>query len=147
MKTIQEQIAVMQHFAAGGKVELQYTDGSWKLCDAPQWSWLLSDYRIAEGDPYAELKAAAADPRKQIRDKVANTPWYDSTSYAVFALPASHYEIRDKPKPPRKIKLLAWLGTDHVLRHVEEGYEVPYGFHADAQHVPAEDKEIEVEDD
>ena len=45
----------------------------------------------------------------------------------------------------KKVKLLAWLGTDHVLRHVEEGYEVPYGFHADAHRVPAEDKEIEVE--
>lgn len=48
MKTIQEQIAVMQHFAAGGKIEMQRTDGSWKLNDEPQWEWSCVDYRIAE---------------------------------------------------------------------------------------------------
>ena len=37
MKTIREQIAVMQHFADGGKVEMQYADGTWKLNESPQW--------------------------------------------------------------------------------------------------------------
>ena len=56
MKTIQEQIAVMQHFAAGGKVERDYGANGWGVVFNPTWNWLFSDYRIAEEvDPYAEL--------------------------------------------------------------------------------------------
>ena len=145
MKTIQEQIAVMQHFVDGGRVERMDYKGDWHLVSALVWDWHVWDYRIVEEeevDPYAELKLAAADPTKQIRDKVANTPWYDSTSFAVFTLPASHYEIRDKPKPMKKVKLLAWFTGERLTWMSEE-----YSPLEQWRRVPAEDKEIEVEDD
>lgn len=60
MKTIQEQIAVMQHFAEGG--ELEFSSGvNWLGCTVPSWNWQTFDYRIKQPvDPYAELKTAAA---------------------------------------------------------------------------------------
>ncbi len=139
MKTIQEQIAVMQHFADGGQVERMNYKGDWCIASAPVWDWHVFDYRIAEIDPYAELKKSAADPTKQIRVNVANAPWYDSTSFVVFTLSASHYEIRDKPK---KVKLLAWFTGERLVWVVEE-----YTVLSDWKRVPSEDKEIEVADD
>lgn len=100
------------------------------------------DIENKEADPYTELKAAAKDPTKQIRDKVANAPWYDcgdATKFA-FILPASHYEIRDKPKT-KKVKLLAYL-TSTGLEWRKEWISAPDSW----VRVPSEDKEIEVEE-
>jgi len=50
MKTIQEQIAVMQHFANGGKVEYlsNEIDNIWYQCTHPSWNWIECQFRIAQ---------------------------------------------------------------------------------------------------
>lgn len=49
MKTIQERIEVMQHFANGGEVEF-YSDFNkrWEETSTPEWDWRSTDYRIKE---------------------------------------------------------------------------------------------------
>lgn len=49
MKTIEEQIAVMQHFANGGKVEV-FDSGyeSWEELESTDFNWGYRDYRIKE---------------------------------------------------------------------------------------------------
>jgi hypothetical protein len=101
-----------------GNTKLQYkTDISGIsgviLADTLYWSDSVFMYRIVkkeeEVDPYAKLKAATQDQTKQLYvygDKVY--PAFDG-EYWFFAYPPEVYEVRDKPKPTRKIKLLAWL--------------------------------------
>lgn len=61
MKTIQEIIKVMQHFANGGEVECR-TARDWFTAPNPSWNWGSADYRIKQPvDPYAELKALTTD--------------------------------------------------------------------------------------
>ena len=49
MTTLQEQIAVMQHFANGGEVECKTTHGTiWSKTTHPLWNWPTGDYRIAQ---------------------------------------------------------------------------------------------------
>lgn len=45
---LEEQIAVMQHFANGGKVEtrIRDTDDEWKPFSDPLWNWIVFEYRI-----------------------------------------------------------------------------------------------------
>ena len=148
MKTIQEQIAVMQHFADGGRVERMDYKGDWHLASAPVWDWHVWDYRIAEEvDPYSELKLAAADPTKQIRllderGRGDHGPWQDAGYGRKWVFPPEEYEIRDKPKPMKKVKLLAWFTGERLVWVVEE-----YTVLSDWKRVPSEDKEIEVADD
>ncbi len=149
MKTDKEKVEVMQHFTAGGKVEMQCTDGSWKLNAAPQWNWGTTDYLIAEeADPYAELKKADKDSTKQIRSldirgRGDHGPWQDAGYGWKWVFPPEEYEIRDKPKPMKKVKLLAWFDEmegDLIWR--KEGY--PMSNMIWKQRVPSEDKELEV---
>ena len=48
MKTIEEQIKVMQHFANGGVVEIYVVTEGWIDSNKPGWDWTCSDYRIKE---------------------------------------------------------------------------------------------------
>lgn len=49
MKTIEEQIAVMQHFANGGEVEYyNRNEDIWQLKDMGNFNWKSVDYRIKE---------------------------------------------------------------------------------------------------
>ena len=49
VKTIQEQIEVMQHFANGGKIETKaFHNIDWIGVDNPSWDWYIQDYRIKE---------------------------------------------------------------------------------------------------
>lgn len=49
MKTIEEKIAVMQAFADGREIEVKVEGGSeWVKASAPEWNWLLFDYRVKE---------------------------------------------------------------------------------------------------
>ena len=49
MKTIQEQIEVMQHFANGGEVEFYSNfNKRWEESSTPVWDWRSTDYRIKE---------------------------------------------------------------------------------------------------
>ena len=47
MKTIQEQIEVMQHYANGGGVEI-FSNNNWVDAISPGWNWNHCDYRIKE---------------------------------------------------------------------------------------------------
>lgn len=47
MKTIQEQIEVMQHYANGGEIEFNNGE-EWMIISEPQWNWYDCDYRIKE---------------------------------------------------------------------------------------------------
>ena len=47
MKTIQEQIQVMQHYANGGGVEI-FSNDNWVDAINPGWNWNHCDYRIKE---------------------------------------------------------------------------------------------------
>ena len=85
------------------KIERQTNNGNWIPCPFPTWIAEVN-YRIK--DPYAELKAAAADPTKQVRCGLG--PWMDGGEYAWEWLDGPHhYEIRDKPKP--KVKMWQWI--------------------------------------
>lgn len=108
------------------------------------WDWdCVTAYRIfKEVDPYAELKAAAKDPTKQIRCTRTET-WINSTSDGrqwAFSFSPEEYEIRDKPKPTKKVKLLAWYYPGDNKFTYEEN-KPGYGW----TRVPSEDKEIEIE--
>jgi len=140
MKTIQDIIKVMQHFANGGEVECR-TARDWFNAPNPSWNWGSADYRIKQPvDPYAELKAAAKDPTKQVR-VTGDDRWVDVGSHWSWDLPVSRYEIRDKPKPMKKVKLLAWF-TGERLTWMSEDYSPLEHWNR----APSEDKEIEVEE-
>ena len=47
IKTIQEQIEVMQHYANGGNIEI-FTNEKWVDAVSPGWNWNHCDYRIKE---------------------------------------------------------------------------------------------------
>ncbi len=49
MKTIQEQIKVMQHFANGAEIEfVEHEKLDWTYTEKPVWNWKKCDYRIKE---------------------------------------------------------------------------------------------------
>jgi len=110
---------------------------------------ILYYHIIKEADPYAELKAAAKDPTKQIRHLGYNSDgeqaWSDwvshkDTSIWSWKLPINNYEIRDKPKT-KKVKLLAWITDSGTFFRAIDGTYVSSVW----KRVPSEDKEIEVE--
>jgi len=105
-------------------------------------------YRVIEekADPYAELKAAAKDPTKQIKYTYPDgdtSGWHDYNHDWSFQGLLSGYEIRDKPK---KIKLLAWVEANGNLNWRTEGYEYGPCWTLIWKRIPSEDKEIEVEE-
>ena len=53
MKTIQEMMDVMLHFAMGGKVEVIgcTPNEEWVPTQNPTWAWDANDYRIAKPEP------------------------------------------------------------------------------------------------
>lgn len=49
MKSVQEKIKVMEHYANGGEIETTYNNGtSWVTVENPAWNWVTCDYRIKE---------------------------------------------------------------------------------------------------
>ena len=140
MKTTGEMIEVMTHFANGGEVETGFPEeGEWWTPSEPAWNWSVYDYRIKQVDPYAELKAAAADPTKQIR-VTGDKRWLDAGSYWSWDLPVSRYEIREKPGK-KKITMLAWYDGGKLFWQSDE-YKVAWS----GKRVPMQDKVIEVEE-
>jgi hypothetical protein len=139
--------------AAGTVVEVIYKGGpTIIMVQAHFIRWGHADkirdiiaYRVikeAETDPYAELKAAAKDPTKQIKytfpDGVSDG-WHDYNHDWSFQGLLSGYEVRNKPQ---KIKLLAYIGgsNEELLWRIE-GYEMSSYW----KRVPSEDKEVDVE--
>ena len=140
MKTLEEKIAVMQHYTNGGEVEFRET-GKWIQTPVPVWNWSLFDYRIKEvADPYAELKAAnTPGSGKQIRLRALKT-WHEAGHDWKFDAPVDQYEIRNKP---RRIKLLAWFDTTE-LRWLPESRTTAIG--PNWKRMPNQDIEDEVEE-
>ena len=48
MKTINEMVKVMQHYANGGEVEIYDGNNGWVDTYKPVWEWVCFDYRIKE---------------------------------------------------------------------------------------------------
>ncbi len=63
MKTIQSQIAVMQAFADGQKIEYKHgSSGEWVTTTEPVWGWSVTDYRIVKPtQTYYEVMRLAGD--------------------------------------------------------------------------------------
>jgi hypothetical protein len=113
------------HAWANGE-EIEYLDsvGDWVTITNPTWS-VNNKYRIK--DPYRELKAAAADPTKEI--KVKNNPlftwktgefWVCPDGEHRFSYAPEDYEIRDKPKP--KVKMWQWIVTRNAGVFLTDGF-------------------------
>ena len=140
--------------AAGTMVDVRYrrvlAEEKAVYAHLSRWEHLPCDddivaYRIVEeakADPYAELKAAAKDPTKQIRCG-KNGTWADAGTAWAWERPVKEYEIRDKPK---KIKLLAWVEANGNLNWRKEGYEYGSYWALIWKRIPSEDKEVEVEE-
>ena len=126
---------LIKAWADGREIEV-FNEGNncWEVC-TPGWYGSVK-YRLR--DPYRELKAAAADPTKQVRCKEIGN-WAEANSSWEWCFPPEEYEIRDKPV--EKVKLLAYL-TQHELVLLREGAY----FDSDWIRVPSEDKEVEVEE-
>lgn len=48
MKTLKEQIEVMQHYLNSGEVEILCDNGEWNIISHPTWNWFKNKYRIKE---------------------------------------------------------------------------------------------------
>lgn len=143
--TLDEQLEILQA-AKRGEAEYNYPSWpTWEKCDANHvFNFILYRYRIS--DPYAELKAAAKDPTKEIRCiaiAAANNEWQGAGVDWRWNYPPESYEIRNKPKPEKVVKYRCWFSTFdeqlHWLLHDPKGI----GWYRR----PAFDKECEVEDE
>jgi hypothetical protein len=146
MKTITEMVEVMLHFGMGGEVEVNHGDDNWHPVGKlnSRWNWGINDYRIKKVDPHAELKEAVVDPTKQVRIK-GKGEWLDAGADWSWKYPPENYEIRDKrkedkPKPVKKVKLLAWYDGQYICWCEQN---TPPRSHW--KRVPMQDKVIEVE--
>jgi hypothetical protein len=146
--TLDEQLEILQTAKRGEKIERLNKIDIWVTVDLKRHLFDFSsyDYRIA--DPYAELKAAAKDPTKQIRyvDETGIGPWEDGntdTTLWVFDSPIECYEIRDKPEPKKVVKYLCVESPSGFLGWQIESSPMLSGY----KRRPAFDKECEVEDE
>jgi hypothetical protein len=136
---------LIKAWADGAEIERDVSDRlvpNYWMSD-PNPNWLPSSkYRIK--DPYRELKEAAVDPTKPIRavmDSVVLSDWKDAGYSWAFNMNPECYEIRDKPKQMKKMKLLCWFTGTTVIWRTEGAWSS-----ASWERVPSEDKEIEVEE-
>jgi hypothetical protein len=138
--TLDEQLEILQAAKRGEKIEFQH--GLFGLYWYPTtemhpFNFAAFSYRIA--DPYAELKAAAKDPTKELWVRgiyiVDNPDW---------GLPPEQYEIRDKPKAKKVVKYLCWQTCSGRLDWWIEDTDLIYKDSWIRR--PAFDKECEVED-
>jgi hypothetical protein len=99
-------------WADGAEIECQnIATGTWSTVDIPAWG-KGAIYRIK--DPYAELKAAAADPTKEISADLGKN-WMGAGFRWSWDIPPDCYQIRDKPKA--KVKMWQWVfrGSDRGI--------------------------------
>jgi len=153
--TLDEQLEILQAAKRGEKIErkLYFVENNpWTpIPTAIPHAFDFCNYFYRIADPYAELKAAAKDPTKQIRlqynkDCDGNgeySEWMNAGHRWLWGNPPEDYEIRDKPKAKKVVKYRCWFSTFdeqlHWLLHDPNGI----GWHRR----PAFDKECEVEDD
>jgi hypothetical protein len=108
--------ALIHAWADGAEIEFLTEGGIWLEACNPNWNE-FTVYRLR--DPYAELKAAAKDPTKQIR--LNGRGWMDAgESKWIWSNPVDHYEIRDKHDPYRELKEAAADPTKIVWDYVAD---------------------------
>ena len=78
MKTIEEQIAVMQHFANGGKVEV-FDSGyeSWEELEDTDFNWGYRDYRIKEKKQTVTIEKWLVKVDNDYKVIEASSGWFD----------------------------------------------------------------------
>lgn len=78
MKTIKEQIAVMQHFANGGKVEV-FDSGyeSWEELENTDFNWGYRDYRIKEKKQTVTIEKWVVKVNNEYVVYEASSRWFD----------------------------------------------------------------------
>ena len=78
MKTIEEQIAVMQHFANGGKVEV-FDSGyeSWEELENTDFNWGYRDYRIKEKKQTVTIEKWVVKVDNDYKVIEASSGWFD----------------------------------------------------------------------
>ena len=78
MKTIEEQIAVMQHFANGGKVEV-FDSGyeSWEELENTDFNWGYRDYRIKEKKQTVTIEKWLIKVDNDYKVIEANSGWFN----------------------------------------------------------------------
>ena len=78
MKTIEEQIAVMQHFANGGKVEV-FDSGykSWEELENTDFNWRYRDYRIKEKKQTVTIEKWLVKVDNDYKVIEASSGWFD----------------------------------------------------------------------
>ena len=93
--TTQEKIAVMQHYADGGQIELR-NDGTeiWVLSSSPsiEWNWSNNEYRI-----YKEQKP---------KQTVVIEKWLTTNGYEYFVIEGEKERIRGIFEAKFLVKLL-----------------------------------------
>jgi hypothetical protein len=111
-----------------------------------QWPGKLIPEEPRQHDPYAELKAAAADPTKQVSADFGRTWWMAGKDWE-WNLPPGCYQVRDKPKT--KVKMWQWIYRDiHSKETSITSFFRPKAFSTSVVEVigPALWTEIEVDD-
>ena len=78
MKTIEEQIKVMQHFANGGKVEV-FDSGyeSWEELENTDFNWGYRDYRIKKKKQTVTIEKWLVKVDNDYKVIEASSGWFD----------------------------------------------------------------------
>ncbi len=128
---------LIKSWADGAKIEyLDLAKETWYVVDSPAWM-VDAIYRIK--DHYAALKAAAADPTKQIR--LIHSDWRDFGYKWSWNFKPEDYEIRDKPDPYAELKKAAADPTKVVWDYVADVEHVgDFSGHIPACHYEIRDK-------
>lgn len=106
MKTIQEQIAIMQAFADGKKIEYSEDGTDWRDVQNPAWNWERYYYRVKEEPHYRPFKDAGECGNEMLKHKPFgwlngkaskfNIVAFDDTECIVGEIPYSYANMFDK---------------------------------------------------
>lgn len=122
-------------YADGHRIEVNTFMG-WQKIDFPSFDLDL-EYRVAPGKDNVIDKTCGCNIWTL---EVCPGKWEQGCDLA------ANEEFVTQVKKTKIVKLLAWIGADHILRYVEEGFNTTDGPYRDVRRVPSEDKEIEVEE-
>ena len=125
-------------WADGAEIEYRNIDtDTWMIDRNPWWNVEVFEFRLH--DPYRELKEAAKDPTKEVlcmgKLPAEGASWQFDNNPIL-------YEIRDKPKAKRKVKVFGWIIGDRLVVLQTDDHTIKKHW----LRVPSEDREIEVEE-
>jgi hypothetical protein len=144
--TLDEQLEILQAAKRGEKIEYGYQDSWYEVLDTNKEAFNFASYYYRIADPYAELKAAAKDPTKQIRcvnKSCSGNKWFDSPCRWAWCYPPEEYQIRDKPKVKKVVKYWCYERYGELRWVLWSEKQVNEHWYRR----PDFDKECEVEDD